>query len=692
MTKLSRREALQAGVALIASLGLYQWASRQYRPIALPEPALTRAAANEDNAATPTSEGANPIVTENLKPGATTWRVTRYTDSLEGFASATSVNRGETIRFFIDTSARQYDLYVYRSGFYGGAGGRLIKTVRGLIGQSQPGPHYDPQLGLVRCSHWAVSYELTIPTDWVSGIYIAKLVRPDTGGENYILFVVRDDQRKSAILYQQSVTTYQAYNPYGGKSLYDTHSNGCTTVTGSRRGISVSFDRPYAYSMEHPASYFYVEYPMVRWLEANGYDVTYSTNLDTHLSGLGQHNRLLDHRVFLSVGHDEYWTQPMREAITEARDQGVHLGFFSSNVAFWRVRLEADPDTGQADRIMTCYKTAEGGPADPSGHSTSTYRDPKGPNQPENALLGIQYIGDNNSGFFPLRVTAEQARHRVYRHTGLQDMPPQSYVNLGRELIGWEWDGVVDNDHTPAGLTILAASPVCGQLFAPSMDYRHNNLRTATAHSTLYTAPSGALVFAAGTNQWSWGLEEREPNPIVQQITYNLLADMGVQPDRPVDTLTLDTVVSTARSPKLASLTWHQTTQTSIVFLQINSEIASQGVTLRWNTDTPCLCQVWLGASPQAINSCPDEANRHQREKTPGQSHALWIPDLDPERVYYYQIAAVDPAGQITLSEIGQFKTASASLVNRAKATARARGRDLVCWARSNPLTRSLVD
>ncbi len=273
---------------------------------------------------------ANPIVAENCKPGTNGWRITRRLGDIEGFASATSLNPGETIKLYINTTGPEYDLFIYRSGYYSGTGGRLMHEAKGIRGQAQPTCQTIRSTGLVSCSNWSTSYELTIPAEWISGVYLVKLVRSDSGGENFIHFIVREDQRSSDILTQLSVTTYLAYNPYGDKSAYSSLSwDYCPTVADAPRAVKVSFDRPNSWPPVFQNSYFWTDYPLIFWLKSQGYDVTYQTNIDTHRSGKpSEENFLLDHRTFLSSGHDEYWSQEMRDAVTSARDAGVHLGIF----------------------------------------------------------------------------------------------------------------------------------------------------------------------------------------------------------------------------------------------------------------------------------------------------------------------------------------------------------------------------
>jgi hypothetical protein len=664
---------------------------------------------------------ANPIVAENCLPGTADWYVANPLFDIEGFASAVSVNKGETITFYVNTAAPAYDLRIYRTGYYGGNGGRLITEIPHLPGQQQPECLQQHDTGLTSCLNWQPSHQLTIPDEWVSGIYLAKLVRPDSGGENIIPFVVRDDERDADILLQQSVTTYQAYNHYGSKSLYSSiNSNSCLTVADAPRAVKVSFDRPNNGDPYGHNSYVWSDFPLVYWLEAQGYDVAYTTNLDTHRAGLaGAANELLDHRLFLSLGHDEYWSAEMRQAVTAARDAGVHLAFFSSNVSYWRIRLEPDPWEGTADRVEVTYKTTESGAADPEG-PTTTWRDEQGADEPENGLVGIQYVGDNDAFYFPLRVTAAQAQDPLYRHTDLPNMPTDSYVDIGQRLVGWEWDALAENGHTPNNLTILAETPVYGGLLLD--DGRTYTISKTLAHVSRYTADSGAQVFATGTNQWGWGLALFEPDALVQQITYNALADMGIQPATPADTLMLDEGLTAPAVPHLygSDAPVSGTTAVTGVWEALAAEgnkvanpipiteprplnesspptisdvdmlTTDNSAIVRWRTDQPANGQVWLKIAPGPLDyrlsaaqgwRLPVAASLLHEELR--QDHQLTVWGLDPGTTYYVQIASRNDSGEVTISEEMPLQTA-ASLTGRLKIFARTAVRSLPCSVRAN--------
>jgi hypothetical protein len=302
----------------------------------------------------------NPVQMENARAGTTQWRLGNSADNqeIEGYANLTSVNRGGSINFYVNTADSAYTIEVFRMGWYGGLGGRRETQPVTLPGIAQPMPAPDPVTGMVECN-WTSQFTLTTsnpsdPTDWVSGVYLAKLTGLDSGKSSWIIFVVRDDSRATDLLYQLPVTTFEAYNEWGGKSLYDFNS------TNAAPAVKVSFNRPYAADRWNGAGDFFdYAYSLLQFLEQQSYDVSYSGSVDTHTSPL----LLLPHKGFLSVAHDEYWSWEMRQQITGARDLGVNLGFFGANDIYWQIRLEPSPITGDANRTVVGYK--DSWPMDP---------------------------------------------------------------------------------------------------------------------------------------------------------------------------------------------------------------------------------------------------------------------------------------------------------------------------------------
>jgi hypothetical protein len=507
----------------------------------------------------------NPIVVENQLPGspASEWDIADTGDgtfkmgdpAIQGFATNISANLGETISFKIklDTQPIPYRIDIYRLGHYGGLGARKVATVNpppSAFSQNQPACLCDAATGLIDCGNWTVSASWQIPSNAVSGVYLAKLNRLDVvnGKGSHIVFIVRDDARHSDILFQTSDTTWHAYNAYADtanlprkNSLY---GDGGGSKFPDGRAYKVSYNRPFD-TRSRPLSYgaitflFDGEYPMIRWLEANGYDVAYCAGVDTDRSA----GNLLNHKLFLSVGHDEYWSGQQRTNVENARNAGVHLGFFSGNEMFWKTRWEASIDGSHtAYRTLVCYKeTYTGTKIDPTPTWTGTWRDPRlsppaDGGRPENALTGTLFTV-NAYRLDTISVPAALGRLRFWRNTAIATLAPNQSATLTPNVLGFEWDQDVDDDARPPGLVRLSSSTI-------SLDGNYELLDqgatygpgTAVHSLTLYRHASGALVFGAGTPRWSWGLDSNHdsepslPDVRMQQATVNLFADMGVQP------------------------------------------------------------------------------------------------------------------------------------------------------------------
>lgn len=515
-----------------------------------------------------TAAAQNAIVLENQQPGTTAWQLSNVAANHEiaGYGDAASINVGQALNLKIALAQDgQYSLEVYRLGYYNGMGGRLIARVTELNGVTQPSPTMtNASTNLVECQ-WNTSYTLQTGTEWTTGLYLVKLTDSRTGKQNYIQFVLRDDNRPADLGFQDAITTAVAYNNIGGYSVYDFNSNG------GDRAYQVSFDRPFQYGSDVGSEQFNNmltwEYNMVRWLESQGYDVSYYTNIDASTNPL----QLYSQNTFLSVGHDEYWSMEERNNVQQARDNGINLAFFSANTAYWQVRF--DPSSrGQANRVMTIYKDTSGigtGPSlDPIAATnpiaaTTLFRSPE-VNRPENELLGVGYIGDWGAGnvFNGFDYVVSNASDPYYANTGLKNGDKLT------GLVGYEWDGLLNNGFAPEGLVVLSRSPVQFQGEMPEVP---SGTDTTIANSVRYTAASGAKVFSTGSIQWVWGLDNaritypriksswpkktknwlreikkrlrpssdspRVTNPQVdsraQQIAVNVLADMGAKPQTP---------------------------------------------------------------------------------------------------------------------------------------------------------------
>jgi hypothetical protein len=446
----------------------------------------------------------NPIARENRRAGSMTWLLSNYKDirpytengwrrekAIEGYCSRASIRAGETLTVFVSTEpASQFQIDFYRMGYYGGMGGRLMLSKGPIKGEAQPTPNDGPK-SLIECQ-WRPSLSFDIPKDWVSGVYLGKMTALAFNAQAYVIFIVRDD-RKADFVFQCSDITWQSYNRWPAwRSLYDFQKNKWHTSVGNE----VGFDRPYAiYYNGLPAhfvplsngsgEFLLFEFPLAYWLEKEGRDVTYISNLDTHADGKG----LLRGKGFLSVGHDEYWTQQMYDNVVGARDQGISLAFLSGNSVSGKIYLNASTD-GRPDRVFGRISRFAS----------------------EQDLMGAKSYGVGAADW-----VCALPDHWIFAKAGMKKGEGI------KSLVGWEFHGPPVGSHK--SLAVVATSPVSG--------------KAARAHAaTVYDGPKGNFVFNAGTCWWNMvlstppgftnppRLDFSNPDARVQQITRNVLDKM----------------------------------------------------------------------------------------------------------------------------------------------------------------------
>jgi hypothetical protein len=487
----------------------------------------------------------NPVQTENAIPAVpadSNWN--NYLPpadghNIEGYADKTSVQVGSSINIFANVNPSRdatYTLTIYRLGYYHGVGARRITTPVSLTSVTQTLPTPDPVTGMIE-ANWTNPYTLNVPWSWVSGFYIATLVGNTTGEGQSVPFVVKNDYRSPAAAYvfQSSDTTWQAYNGWGGKSLYPFSSTG-----GPAR--KVSYNRPYS-DGGGLGQLTLFELQTMRFMEKQGYDVTYQSNLDTHTGGQWE---LTKHKAFLSVGHDEYWTRAMRNNVENSKSQGLSLAFLGANAAYWQIRLENSATTqavtptgtiavNAANRTIVAYKDvastqdpyALDGNVSNDVEITTLWRDTRYYNRPENALMGIMYFYNPVDG----DIVVSNAAHWAYTGTGLHNGDRLT------GLLGYEVDAYYSNGSAPAGVQILGHSPIdlTNSTVPASRGYYSEMSLYEQACSLTPCYKSTATVFATGSLQWAWGLDSfytghALENLAAQRITRNVFARMVGDP------------------------------------------------------------------------------------------------------------------------------------------------------------------
>lgn len=497
-----RSVARLRGVELAFMSALAGLAARPWSRVALASAAAV-AALGSGAQARAAGVAANPIQLENAKPGSIGWQLP-VAATIEGYATEVSVAPGETFHLHVSTSpAERYRVEIYRLGWYGGLGARLVlcsPTCRSdEPGSAGPAPTPDSGTGEVALS-WPITDAITVGSGWITGYYLADLVLttgPDRGHGQMIPFVVRAPAPTSPILIQAAVNTWEAYNSWGGKSLYAFNSTSGIAAT------HVSFDRPYSMQGKDAPPLTW-EYQLARFMEREGYDVSYTTDVDTDTNPA----ELTRHRLVIVSGHDEYWSPTIRNAFESARDAGVNLMFLGADIGDWQIRYE------DARRTIVEYRDARADPSpDPSAKAIGFRQ--LVPARPPCSLLGVQYQGGLRSRYASptdYGVAPGAVGDAWFNGTGFDS----SVVLAG--LVGYEWDGIQQGCLTPALTVLFHASG------------------SANADAVRYRAPSGARVFSSGSLQFVWGLDgyggsrDALVDPRLQRFMRNALSDMTGAP------------------------------------------------------------------------------------------------------------------------------------------------------------------
>ena len=456
----------------------------------------------------------NKIRSENAKAGSANWTITKPSRVLangfaeiEGFTAPSGVSPGDALAVFVSTQALSFRAEVYRMGYYDGVGARLLASFDSIPGKAQAGPLPNPRGDV--CCKWDESLSFTVRDDWVSGCYLIKLIAVGgsaNGKQSYASFVVRSlfDEPIDFVVHRATATD-AAYNGRLGGHTYELKVG---------RTNAVSLDRPE--EVAHGAGRLLLhEYPMIRWLEREGFSLAYVSSADLHQSA----SPLFKAHGFLSIGHDEYWSYEMRENVEAAMGQGVSVGFFGANACYWQVRFE-NTILGAA-RIVVCYKPAWKFNDDPevpldSQYITTTWRDPI-LGRPEQQLMGVMYYN-----YLPTETPSRPfitANTRSWPYKGAGSSDGEQVPGL----IGYEVDRIFSNDekwqelggpdgvknppiYTISGLVpleetlILGRSPFEGVVPNPDLP------KPLTADTVFTVRPSLARVFAAGTVDWGQGL------------------------------------------------------------------------------------------------------------------------------------------------------------------------------------------
>jgi RTX calcium-binding nonapeptide repeat (4 copies) len=457
----------------------------------------------------------SPVAVENQQPGTPGWgNVSRAPEGvIEGYTQPTAAP-GDTLTFHVSADpAAPYRIAVFRVGYYGGVGARLVACLPSCGSSAEATPQSVPAAspeGLVH-ANWPVSQRLQIPADWVSGYYLAwiTLTGGDHAGQAHpAWFTLREppDGRRAPILVQGAQTTWQAYNGWGGGSLYEFNS------PSGARAAKVAFDRPY--DRTSPAGADAWELPLVRFLERLGYDVAYQADVDTARDPGSLQRR----RLIIVAGHSEYWAKEVRDAFEQARANGTNLAFMGANAAYWQVRYEDEY------RTVVGYKSSSWDPEPDHQRKTNLFRSLVPPRY-ECALIGIQHQGGSlewvTEGDYTVTEAAESDRWLI-----AGGFKPGDVV---RGIVSREVDTIPPNQ---------TAADSCGNRLTVLFHREFGGDTLGNADAVRYTAPSGAKIFASGSHQFVWGLEDVLEMPMghglvdarLQRFAIAMLNDLALQP------------------------------------------------------------------------------------------------------------------------------------------------------------------
>ncbi|MGH3226081.1 MAG: N,N-dimethylformamidase beta subunit family domain-containing protein, partial [Streptosporangiaceae bacterium] len=458
------------------------------------------------------------VIEENDKPGTTAWEIH---GKHGGFASQVYARQGQRVTLYVSTTGPSFRAQAFRMGYYHGKGARLIWASAIIEGKNQPACPVTPGINMVACDNWTPSLAFTVTPAFVQGDYLIKLEGPGNR-QSYVPLTIWDPASTATYVIKNDVFTWQAWNYYGGYDYYQ-GLGACPADVYPlcSRSRVVSYDRPYA-AEDGSGNFLTLEYPLVRWAEQHGLDVTYATDLTVQQDP----GYLLRHKVLLSLGHDECWSYGEREAAVKAYGKGMNIVFFAASPVLRHVRTQASP-LGP-DRELVDYRDSAADPLD--GHGNPMQVTGNEWSNPPSNWPEYEFVGDTYSGFLEPGLhtgfTVSDARAWIFAGTGLRN----GEVVPG--VVASDVDQFAAADGQPANDQIFGHSPIAGT------EGQHN-MAPWFSDMTYYTnAATGAGVLDTGTNNWIPALAGHSgchpggvcESTMVQRITANILKLFGQGP------------------------------------------------------------------------------------------------------------------------------------------------------------------
>jgi hypothetical protein len=475
------------------------------------------------------------IVEENALPGesdAGQYTIDGAGDlSNQGFARHTSINAGQTLNFAVDGDCEI--ITIYRIGHYGGDHWREVTELVNTPTEQSNGTTITDSNGATTMAGWTNTASWAIPADTVSGLFVAVPRAAALNNGSWIPFVVRNDARVADIVVGIPTSTWAAaYNyygtaasPLGGRCLY---GFGLGNILD--RSFAVSYDRPIVTRQTIVNNWENYDSAMIDWLEEQGYDVKYVTSEDLH----ARPEVWNDSSIYISVGHDEYWSQEMRDNVEAFRDAGGHCLFVTANEVFWRIRYSEDL------RTIWCYKDTmpfsghtAGTPLDPVSW-TGTWKDTRWVGrQPENLLTGTDFRMNGISWREATILSATYGANPFWRDTSVES------GNLAlTDAVGFEADRVLISDARPYVVLAGATINIDGSYADDNgQNYSGNGSLNPWGIVMHQTEPGTGIVVGFGSMSWAWQLSNFHTTQFAvkqvacQQAMVNLFKDLGVSAD-----------------------------------------------------------------------------------------------------------------------------------------------------------------
>jgi len=432
---------------------------------------------------------------------------------IEAYTDEKSYVVGDTICFHVSTDSPTFSIEIQRDAWTP----QIVASVSGIEGTYLPYP--EPEEQGWRGPDWPVSYTWVVPETWPTSSYYARLVTEDETARCHPLIIRHPvPGSQSRVAFVMNYNNRNAYNEWGGKSLY------ASNIAGDpHKAVHVSFQRPFE-KMSGLGTCYWRQHTVYSTLEEYGFAPEYITEWDIYRNP----NITRAYDVLVFTGHHEYISRRTYDALQGHHDRGGHLAFFSGNDIYWQIRLEADGHT------LVCYKSyafAEDPMYGVNDELVTTCWYGPFLNRPAEKLQGVRFVGPC-LGFEPEDMLVQMSSHWMFEGTDLVDGEP-----LGELLAASETDYIWPKSPPIMDMVLYAKrdTPL------PGMDPPVEYVEAAAVYyedNATYGFPGGlgGQVFSSGSEHgWPLGLTSyMRDYRKVRLVTANIIQHMVDAPPAPL--------------------------------------------------------------------------------------------------------------------------------------------------------------